>query len=676
MIKNLIRNKTPYEIFFNQKPSTKYLKMYGSRVFVRVPEQKRKSKWDRKADLGVLLGYSDVGYRVLINNKITVTRHVDVIEEDVECIGLNSQDSGDGSQEKNLKDIKNTNENYEKFNQNSGEESENITENLNEKEKETQPELRRSQREIKKPDRFDDNYVYNGYIYVNFCSANSPENFGDAIKCDESRYWKEAMNKEMSCLNKNKTWNLVEKPKNVKAIDLKWVYTKKSENNYKARIVVRGFQQKEIIQDIYSPVAKMQTLKILLSYSCQNGLFIEQMDVETAFLNGKVYSEIYVKQPQGYEDGTERVCKLDKALYGLRESPRAWYECFDEYLRDIGFERSKYDYCLYSLRDKNEIIYLILFVDDLLICCKSKVKLKYIKCLLARRFQMKDLGEINTYLGIEINYNYNEGIMTLDQEKYIDSLAEKYQIKQAKLYETPMEQNLKLETAQSVCGEIKFRNLIGALLYISSGTRLDISYSVNYLSRFQNCYNETHYKYAIRILKYLYLTKGLKLTYSKKENVEIVDCFVDADWAGDINDRRSTTGYIIRTYGNVVFNWKSRKQGSVTKSSTAAEYVALSEAISEVKIIRGVLSNFNVSISESINIYEDNAGAINIAKYGNLTKNSKYIEMHYHFVNESYLNGSIDIIKVESENNIADILTKSLGKNKFVKFRNELNIRG
>lgn len=142
-----------------------------------------------------------------------------------------------------------------------------------------------------------------------------------------------------------------------------------------------------------------------------------------------------------------------------------------------------------------------------------------------------------------------------------------------------MEINLKLEQSD-INEDIKYRNLIGALLYISSGTRPDISFSVIYLSRFQNCYNETHYKYALRILKYLYMTKDLKLKYRKNNNVDIMDCFVDADWAGDTVDRKSTTGFVIRFFGNAIF-WKSKKQNSVTKSSTFAEYIALSEAVTE-----------------------------------------------------------------------------------------------
>lgn len=263
--------------------------------------------------------------------------------------------------------------------------------------------------------------------------------------------------------------------------------------------------------------------------------------------------------------------------------------------------------------------------------------------------------------------------MTLDQSNYIESLARKYNIIEAKLYYTPMEQNLSLEPGQPASNDLKYRNLIGALSYISTGTRLDVNYSVNYLNRFQNSYNETHYKYALRILKYLYLTRNLKLTYTRNLNADVIDCFVDADWAGDKSDRKSTTGYVIRIFGNVVY-WKSRKQGSVTKSSTAAEYVALLESVSEIKVIKNLLKDFKIIITKPINIYEDNSGAIAIAKFGNLTKNSKYIEIHYHFVNECYEQKIINIVKVDSDENIADILTKALGRNKFEKFRKILKI--
>jgi len=245
---------------------------------------------------------------------------------------------------------------------------------------------------------------------------------------------------------------------------LKWVFTNKFDNRKKARLVVRGFQQKEVLEDLYSPVARIQTLKLLLSYCCQNGLLIIQMDVETAFLNGTVKSEVFVKQPTGYDDKSGKVCKLNKALYGLRESPRTWYECFDEYIQNLGFQRSESDYCLYIKQENDETIYLILFVDDLLICGKTMKKINEIKTKLSCKFAMKDLGEVRTYLGINIKYDYKNNEMKLDQSEYIESLAEKYNIVNSKLYCTPMEQNLSLEPAQSALNDIKYRNLIGAYI--------------------------------------------------------------------------------------------------------------------------------------------------------------------------------------------------------------------
>jgi len=286
---------------------------------------------------------------------------------------------------------------------------------------------------------------------------------------------------------------------------------------------------------------------------------------------------------RGAMKAEQTFCKLDKAPYGLRESPREWYECLDKYLQELGFRKSASDFCLYILDDKDEVSYLIIFVDDLLICGKSKEKLKNIKDKLSDKFEMKDLGEVRTYLSINIKHDRNKNEITLDQREYIESLSRKYDIIDSKGHHIPMEQNLRLELAPSERNNKQFRNLIGALLYISTGTRPDISYSVNYLSRFQNCCDDIHFKYAQNILKYLYVTKDIKLTYQKNPNKEMIDCSWDADWACDAMDRKSTTGYVIRMYGYIIY-WKTREKSSVTKSSTHAEYVALSESVSDMKV--------------------------------------------------------------------------------------------
>lgn len=417
----------------------------------------------------------------------------------------------------------------------------------------------------------------------------------------------------------------------------------------------------------------MQTLRILLAFCCQYDYVIHQMDVETAFLNGEIKSKVYVRQPQGYDDGTNRVLKLRKSLYGLRESPRRRYECFNESMLKLGFKRCEYDYCLYIKRSNGDCVYILLFVDDMLICSTNIKDINEIKGKLFKRFRIKDLGEVKNYIGIEINYDYKVGRMTLSQTKYIDVLAEKYRLKNAKLYSTPMEANLKVEPSEVIDSELQYRTLIGELLYISTGTRPDVAFATNYLSRFQNSYSITHYKYALRILKYLYFTRDIRLTYSKNIKADIIECAVDADWTGDPVDRTSTTGYVIRLFGNVIY-WKSRKQTSVAKSLTSAEYIALSEAVTEIKYTSAILEKaFNVRINKAIKIFE-NSSAITIAKYGNYTKNSRHIEVQYHYVNEYCENGFIEVSKINSEGNVADILTKALCKLKFVKFRENLGL--
>lgn len=663
---NTVEKKTPYEIFFSKKPDVRNLRLYGSRVFVKIPKEKLKSKWDKRAERGILVGYSNVGYRILINNKVIIARHVDIIEEDVTSIGFKD--------EQPIKTVDKQDTSLQSDKASDADESH--YDSYVEKEKtviqnEESLQLRRSERKPK-PKR-DDDFVYEA-IYANYCNAMVPESYEEAVRSSDAHKWRAAMDKEFNSLNQNKTWELVNRPQHKHIIGVRWIYKEKTDGINKARLVAKGYQQNCNSQDTYAPIARHQTLKVLLAYCCQEGLEIEQMDVETAFLNGKIKSEVYIQQPPGYSDGTDRVYKLYKSLYGLQESPRQWYECLHEFLTETDFTRNNYDYCLYSKLVNGTIIYILVYVDDILICCKNKQVINEVKEKLSNKFSIKDLGKVENYIGISIDYDYNNNILYLSQQNYIESLVQKYGIKTKKVYETPMEQNLKLEQAENTDYNIKYRNLIGALLYISTGTRPDISFSVNYLSRFQNCYNETHFKYALRILNYLYYTRKLKLVFKRQINCDVMDCFVDSDWAGDILDRKSTTGYVIRLFGNTVY-WKSHKQSSITKASTFAEYVALSESVTEIIFIKGILKTFGIKLKSPIRIYEDNSGAIQIAKNGNLTKNAKHIEVHYHYVNEHYQNREIDIIKIESDENLADLLTKSLCKNKFVKLRYLLNLK-
>lgn len=249
-IANTFSNITPFEIFFGKKPSVKYLKIYGSKIFVRVPEQKIYSKWDRKADLGILVDYDNVGYRVLIGHKIVVARHVDVVENDVKLKGLDSDDDSESESISSHEDDSDDEVFHETIQhklesqiQNQKKSSSNSNKFFDDKDNNnkvcSEIEQRKSSREKRKPDWY--GQPVTSFVYINYVSANSPKTYVDAVKSNDSDLWNEAMGEELKCIEKNKTWHLVDRPKDIKVLDLKWVFTNVADGQRKARLVVRGF---------------------------------------------------------------------------------------------------------------------------------------------------------------------------------------------------------------------------------------------------------------------------------------------------------------------------------------------------------------------------------------------------------------------------------------------------
>lgn len=638
--RNTTEKLTPYEIFTGRKPHVGNMKLYGSEVYYKVPECHRSTQ-DSKGKKGKLVGYTEDGYRILSEDgKIVISRDVRFID-DTSCIriGDNDSDSEKGSEVK-------------EFNTESDNEGK---ENSDEKKKQ------RPVRERKPPVRYGfDEYV----VSVNYASITDvPENYQEAIESPEANEWLKAMNEEIKCVNELETWCLVEKPINQKVLDVKWIYKKKSNGTYRARLVVKGYQQNNLEEEVYSPVMKLGTLRSVLVYGLQRGYHIHQMDAVTAFLNSNIKSEVYINQPEGFSDKTERVFLLKKSLYGLKEAPRNWYECFDKFIKSLGFEKSLVDNCLYRRKDGT---ICLLFVDDLLLFSADLNRLDKLKEQIKNRFRMKDLKNLTTYLGIDIEYKENK--LELSQEKYIKKIAKKFNAEASNVKFTPMEEGLRVEKGLPN-DSTEYRSLIGALLYVATATRPDISYAVGYLSRFQNYCTEELYKYAIRVLVYLYHSKEKKLIYRKlSDDSPWIEGYVDADWAGDINDSKSTTGYILFQKSCPVI-WRSVKQKNVSRSSTFAEYYALADCVEEVLFVKEILNFLKVDCDKEIKIYEDNASTIQIAKNGSFTKKSRHIRVAVDFIKDLIEKKEISVEKIAGEVNPADILTKPLGKVKFLKFR-------
>lgn len=352
------------------------------------------------------------------------------------------------------------------------------------------------------------------------------------------------------------------------------------------------------------------------------------------------------------------VCRLNKALYGLRQAGRAWHTRLDKELRELGAVPSKIDPCLYLTGSGKNRSYIVVYVDDILIMSCDDSEIARIKDHLDAKFDVKKLGMIKYCLGLE--FARREGEISAKQKGYIHEILDRFGMAECRPVSTPLEPGLKLERCESTTDDGRFeapyRELVGALMYLSVATRPDISHAVSYLSQFNSCYTETHWKAAKRVLRYLRGTDDVGLVYSCSRDAPVM--FADADWGNCTLDRRSYTGYVFVMSGGAV-SWESRKQQTVALSSTEAEYMALSEATKDALCMKRLLGELGLDLDEMV-IKSDNIGAQRLGTNPVYHARSKHIDIRHHFVREAVEEGSILIQHVSSEEMAADILTKGL----------------
>lgn len=492
---------------------------------------------------------------------------------------------------------------------------------------------------------------------------------------------KNAIEEEYASLIKNGTWTLCNLPNGRKPISNKWIFKLKLKANdeidkYKARLVARGFTQEKgfDFNETYSPTAKLVTFRVLMAISVHFGLHIHQMDVKCAFLNGKLNEEVYMLQPKGFEDGTSKVCKLEKSLYGLKQDSRMWNERFHQFMVRIGFKRCLGDQCLYVKTTNGIPCYVLLFVDDLLIISKEVRIVETIKRMFKTEFEMTDIGKVDTFLGVHIVRDEEKQTITMNQSNYLKKMLQKFNMGDCKGIDTPMENGLDLRDGNSDENSVApYRELIGCLTYTTLTTRPDLCAATNYFSRFQSSYNDTHFQHAKRILRYVKGTIDLKLRYKKYENAEPLIGYADADWGNDKNDRKSISGYVFKVFGNTV-SWSSKKQPTVSQSSTEAEYVALAYAMNEGLWLRILLKELNIDCANATVIYEDNTSCKSIAEEPKENKRMKHIDIKYHFIRDEIEKGKFKLCYIQSSDQLADVMTKGLNRKWFVKHRANLDL--
>ncbi|RWS21908.1 integrase core domain protein-like protein [Leptotrombidium deliense] len=472
-----------------------------------------------------------------------------------------------------------------------------------------------------------------------------PTCFNDAVKSKNCNEWLQAMNDEMSSLAKNNTWKLVEKPKNINIINNRWVYkikenTDGSVSRFKARLVAKGYTQKQGIDfnETFSPVVKMNSVRAILVIAASEDLEMIQFDVKTAFLYGDIKETLYMKQPDGFDDGSGKVCKLQKSLYGLKQAPRQWNEKFNSFLQKFGFSRSKADSCVYASFVNNVKTILGIYVDDGLLVSSSKQKINEIVLLLKEQFEMS-VAVVDCFLGLQVIRNRKKKLLNVNQQSYIRKMLVKYNMEDCKSVKTPMDASVKLVKSNCKSCQFPYRELIGSLMYAMLGSRIDICYTVGKLAQFLDCFDETHWTAAKRVLRYLKGTSKHGITFNANSNGPSLYGYCDADYAGDLDSRRSTSGYVFILSGGAV-SWMSRVQRIVALSTTEAEYIALAEATKEAFWMRQLLSDFG-NEQTATNIWCDNQGAIKLVGNPEFHQRTKHIDVRHNFIRDAQSDGKI-----------------------------------
>jgi hypothetical protein len=467
-----------------------------------------------------------------------------------------------------------------------------------------------------------------------------------------------------------------------------------------------------------------------------------------AFLNALVKENIYMKEPKGFETKnddphTQYLCKLNKAIYGIKQAPHEWYNEINEKITILKFKRCMSDQCVYVKQSKTgKMIILTLFVDDIVAAYHIDDEEEFLqdKKYLMSKYEMKDLGDVNWILGMQVKRERKNKILIINQKLYCEKMVETYKMNECKSSSTPRDSSMKLSKDDSPQNEkekedmknVPYQQLVGSLLYAAIHTRPDINFAVNLVSRFNQNPGVKHWIATKKILRYIKDTTNIGLLYdgnkvdknnnknkveNENENNKIINfhltAYCDSDWAGDEEDRKSVTGNIIKL-NDCIVSWNSIKQRTVALSSAEAEYISLSETVQELKWIQNLMyevlfncsyekiqtklennnnnnnnkinnnetTNTEISTNENKNEikYEidttvlcDNQSAIKLSENELHHKRTKHIDIRYHFVRQNIKEKNIKVKWIQTENQLADILTKGLGKNIFTKLRNEIH---
>ncbi len=516
----------------------------------------------------------------------------------------------------------------------------------------------------------EENDTYSFLINKAIQDGEVPQTYEKTLQSEMRRHWVSAMEAEIASMKENQVWDLVPLPQGKRVVGCKWVFAIKldAEGNvikHKARIVAQGFTQRAGVDfyETYAPVARMKSTRLFMAYTIREGMYIVQANVKTAYLNGEMKEDVYMKVPQGVDNPKGFVCRIKRSLYGLRQSAHEWNNKIDLELKLMGFKPLEVEPCVYMRKKDGALV--ILYVDDLGLAAKDESTVNEMYRLLASKFKMERLGnmEDTQWLGVRIRRNREDKVVALTQERYIKEALITFGLVESSPAKSPLPadlDDLPLREDEPTT-DMPYLKAIGTLMYLSTSTRMDISYAVGLLARFCANPGDRHWDLAMRVFRYLKYTATYGIWMDGKMNDFTVKVYADADWAGDHETRKSTSGCLIKVFGSPVL-YSSKRQRSISRSTLEAEYIAASQAAQNLQWILLFLTELGISIEKPVPFYMDNVSAIGAIKTGNITDKTKHIDISYKIARELSKDGIIGVDYLETEKMEADILTKPLSR--------------
>jgi hypothetical protein len=523
-----------------------------------------------------------------------------------------------------------------------------------------------------------------------------PKSYREAMNCQDSLHWSEGCDEEMDSLRESGTLIIQPLPDGANVIDSKWVFKVKLNSDgtctvarYKCRVVAKGFGQVSgvdfVESNIYAPVVRFKSLKIILSLANSMDYEIEQLDVVSAFLNAPINEVVFMNQPDGYHvGGPKMVCRLSKAIYGTRQASANWNCTFNDFVVNIlKFRRLSSDSCVYvKISKSGRAIYLTVFVDDIVVCfhITDLEEWTSYKNLFEKRFKIKNLGAIHWLLGIEITRNRPIKQLKFSHRLYLETLLKKFNLFECKGESTPEAAGVKLSksyspvTPEQIEQMKQLHNLylsgVGSLSYTALSIRPDLSHAVNELSRFMSNPGVLHFRASKRVLRYVKNSLDVELTFDgniQKQNLLTV--YTDASWGDDADDKRSTTGYLVKSNSDTI-TWNSRRQTTIALSTCESEYMALAAGAQECIYIHNFLQELKI---QTINtILCDNVAAISLSSHDSNHNKSKHIALKFHFIREKIKQKLFTLKWIDTRLQLADVFTKNIGKLQFTNLINKI----